>query len=1443
MADSDMDSHLDGTDTSQTDFASNELFVKIRSQANSNLENQKQAAFILLAVEETIKEQNERLSPLAYFGALMTILEQQSAAAAGDASKENIIVAVTYLLSIVFPRVPSNVLKLKFADITKTLSETLELHQQHAPLVRALIGCIEFLLVAQESSTWSSAEAKGLLKSLLFLCLDSRPKVRRRANDALRRVLSRPPPPALHHPGTIPTIDFCARHLEEYRSAKTSQEKKALETHVLHILVFLKMLLPVVSLQARHEKTKSKLKNLCQLLLHIPVRSSGSGNTILTQWIFQAMESLFTADSGETFPLLDIALVDSVIRELMEVRPYQNDVSLTPAWFDLLGRGFQTLALLVRETLESEDADPSSAEYKYAQHQYAKLVLDFFEATFAPVFGESNRQVIIQNAATAFVSMIQNSLVGYMVDDAASFDPDMGSAELPPLIRILNMIRESFKNVRFHDSWGAVLSIAEAVFVTLGRNSAELVHGLLEDIVTLRDDPSYGESFLFKKELESALQMAGQAIGIDTFLTYIPHNIENDRPNLPRRPYVLALLLEGLERPLPETKISSPTPFGPHSLRYFATEIMPLVKRMLDRSSELWGGATRKALEAKLYETLGTQAFGLLGGICASVPEDLGESFALLGPHLGRILQIQPTELFPNLPSEPDMRPLVCNALRQLIDSFVELSSEHADSENFIVTSRINSGLDRLKEYSTRFLATLCNNYSTVPPEFLESIRSKSKGQNLQVLYERENQHYEIAIKSFLKIADAEAIQNYFLNLVKTLLQSQTEQESLEGVEKQIVQLRNYAMLDLLLILLPFLPEVKDGSAPSQAGDTPLSLFYKVLSGQLRDDDPTLQKKTYKALDHVISVLTHNPKLLDLDDLIENLIDPDVLSVVASGAKKSRIQCLMKVADAIPPKKKSLLLQFVPVVLSEVMLATKEASERARNTAFECLVAMGKKMMIYGEEGKVKGLWDMTVLSKQLETSKGDDDDDEDDDDDDDDEMEGSEQEVSLREYTMMIVAGLAGSTVHMQSAAISSLSRVVFEFHEHMADELVKELITTILYFMASPSKEIVKAVLGFVKVVIVTLRQELLEDHLEEICVSILAHSRDHKSHFKSKVRHIFERLVRRFSYEAIEGFVPEQDRKLLVNIRKRRERLKKKKALERADESEDDDPTAPGAKARAAERAKKLIAQSSQRAFEDAVHGSESELDSDGEDLEQYLPERLRDGSSKSSQRGAAAETRIREDGDIIDFLDSKVVSKVTTAPTKKKTAAKDGSAKASFALGDDGRMIIEDEDDEDDVAGAKGADEAQNEAEDYYKETLTGEAAFVRLPNGSIKFLKANKRKRDGDADGDERDVGAKFPGFGGRIEASRGQEAAVAKMLGRQYKAKKAKGDIKKPNMPDPFAYIPLNSKIVGNKRKSTKMAGQFKTIIKATQRNEDVTLPGQSSGGPAGVKKQNKKHK
>jgi hypothetical protein len=65
------------------------------------------------------------------------MLEQQAELALDNVEKTAVIVSCTYLLSIVFPRIPSPVLKLKFNRVAAILAKTLDMFKDgEAALVK-----------------------------------------------------------------------------------------------------------------------------------------------------------------------------------------------------------------------------------------------------------------------------------------------------------------------------------------------------------------------------------------------------------------------------------------------------------------------------------------------------------------------------------------------------------------------------------------------------------------------------------------------------------------------------------------------------------------------------------------------------------------------------------------------------------------------------------------------------------------------------------------------------------------------------------------------------------------------------------------------------------------------------------------------------------------------------------------------------------------------------------------------------------------------------------------------------------------------------------------------------------------------------------------------------------------------------------------------------------
>jgi ribosomal RNA-processing protein 12 len=126
------------------------------------------------------------------------------------------------------------------------------------------------------------------------------------------------------------------------------------------------------------------------------------------------------------------------------------------------------------------------------------------------------------------------------------------------------------------------------------------------------------------------------------------------------------------------------------------------------------------------------------------------------------------------------------------------------------------------------------------------------------------------------------------------------------------------------------------------------------------------------------------------------------------------------------------------------------------------------------------------------------------------------------------------------------------------MADDIpasmLDEILSTLLVFLSSANREIVKSTLGFIKLAVHTLSEDVLRPQLPQLVPALLGWAHDHKNHFKAKVRHIFERMIRRFGFQAVHSCANGEAAKVLVNIKKRKDRAKRKKAAADGDVSDE-------------------------------------------------------------------------------------------------------------------------------------------------------------------------------------------------------------------------------------------------------------------------------------------------
>jgi len=407
----------------------------------------------------------------------------------------------------------------------------------------------------------------------------------------------------------------------------------------------------------------------------------------------------------------------------------------------------------------------------------------------------------------------------------------------------------------------------------------------------------------------------------------------------------------------------------------------------------------------------------------------------------------------------------------------------------------------------------------------------------------------------------------------------------------------------------------------------------------------------------------------------------------------------------------------------------------------------------------------------------------------DEDDENATEVEATMEEYMTMVAAGLAGATPHMISASITAISRLIFEFKDGLRPDMLDEILSTMLVFLGSANREIVKSALGFIKLSVHTFPIEMVMPHLKQLVPALLNWSGDHKNHFKVKVRHIFERMIRRFGWESVYGCVgheadEKEKGKVLLNIKKRKDRAKRKKAknVEYGDDDEDEEDAGAIRK--------------TGNAFEDVLYGSESEIEDDSDDDAGDHPQSRR---AAGNGQGARHEKGVRirvDDDEPMDLLHG-AADKLTSG--SKNHRRKPGQDASSFKLEETtGRMIIEEKDEDIELAAG---DELAGAA---YKETLTSVDGFTRGPNGRIKFNKdTKKRRRANEVLEDVEMADATRPA------ATTNKKRKKDLKLGREFKAKNAGGDVKKGGV-DPYAYLPLSqaAKKKGGKTSRVNVVGR-----------------------------------
>ncbi len=157
--------------------------------------------------------------------------------------------------------------------------------------------------------------------------------------------------------------------------------------------------------------------------------------------------------------------------------------------------------------------------------------------------------------------------------------------------------------------------------------------------------------------------------------------------------------------------------------------------------------------------------------------------------------------------------------------------------------------------------------------------------------------------------------------------------------------------------------------------------------------------------------------------------------------------------------------------------------------------------------------------------------------------------------FIQTVAAAVGSNTSHMRSAAVTALSRLVFETcsDDIEVQNILPALLKTVLILSDDPSREVTKSMVVFVRVSVSAASPEQLEPLLPDILNGLLKYHRG-KDRFREKIKIIIKKLVKYFGYETLMPYVPPSDSRLLTHMRKLSEREQRRKLSRRHQQREE-------------------------------------------------------------------------------------------------------------------------------------------------------------------------------------------------------------------------------------------------------------------------------------------------
>ncbi|KAK2975135.1 hypothetical protein RJ640_010815, partial [Escallonia rubra] len=508
------------------------------------------------------------------------------------------------------------------------------------------------------------------------------------------------------------------------------------------------------------------------------------------------------------------------------------------------------------------------------------------------------------------------------------------------------------------------------------------------------------------------------------------------------------------------------------SLGFFMEHVVPLTESLQRACRKVKKSVIRQDLQARAQE-----CWGLLPAFCRH-PTDTYKNF-------GRLAKL----LIPYLKKDSFMLEIIAISLQELVNQNRSVLRSGEGADNSVKVSMMADVSDlALKvedkpSYSEKVASKNIRALASYSKELLQAL--------IDVLFiaPREKRSYlKDAIKCLVSITDSSVTKKIFVSSLERFQLINDMGECGEpgisvsaSVEKKSNSTSNGKEANRCLIL-ELAASIVEG-----ASEDLIDLLFNFIRHTLQETDEIGQCEAYLALN---KILEEHPRFCSskYDELMELLLglkSPEDISSL-----RSRFACFQTLlVHAIKSLDQEDTKAFL--ILNEIILALKDSKEEGRKAAYDILIEIGSS------------------LRNSLDATSG----------------------GPYHKLISMITGYLSGSSPHIKSGAVSALSVLVHSNTDICCS--MPDLVPSVLELLQSKATEVIKAVLGFVKVLVLSLQANDLRDFLPNIINRILPWSSISRNHFRSKVTVILEIMMRKCGSAAVKLLAPDKYRNFVKSV----------------------------------------------------------------------------------------------------------------------------------------------------------------------------------------------------------------------------------------------------------------------------------------------------------------------